>query len=157
MELYTIQMGRWRLAKALEIEFVDTTAKTAPDSIFSPTWEMVKSIKNGSVTTAEYERQYRALMTSSYKQRKAEWMKFVLKDKVAIACYCKDGAFCHRFVLRDILEKACKYHGQEFEYAGEITPDTIVNGIFVNPLRSEERRVGKECTSWCRSRWSPYH
>ena len=23
--------------------------------------------------------------------------------------------------------------------------------------RSEERRVGKECTSWCRSRWSPYH
>ena len=21
----------------------------------------------------------------------------------------------------------------------------------------EERRVGKECTSWCRSRWSPYH
>ena len=25
------------------------------------------------------------------------------------------------------------------------------------PLRSEERRVGKECTSWCRSRWSPYH
>ena len=21
--------------------------------------------------------------------------------------------------------------------------------------RSEERRVGKECTSWCRSRWSP--
>ena len=24
-------------------------------------------------------------------------------------------------------------------------------------VRSEERRVGKECTSWCRSRWSPYH
>ena len=23
--------------------------------------------------------------------------------------------------------------------------------------RSEERRVGKECTTWCRSRWSPYH
>src|SRR3546814_17189207 len=25
------------------------------------------------------------------------------------------------------------------------------------PLRSEERRVGKECVSTCRSRWSPYH
>ena len=25
------------------------------------------------------------------------------------------------------------------------------------PLRSEERRVGKECTATCRSRWSPYH
>src|SRR3546814_6397162 len=25
------------------------------------------------------------------------------------------------------------------------------------PARSEERRVGKECVSTCRSRWSPYH
>src|SRR3546814_13770759 len=24
-------------------------------------------------------------------------------------------------------------------------------------IRSEERRVGKECVSPCRSRWSPYH
>src|SRR3546814_12495308 len=24
-------------------------------------------------------------------------------------------------------------------------------------LRSEERRVGKECVSTCRARWSPYH
>src|SRR3546814_19943102 len=25
------------------------------------------------------------------------------------------------------------------------------------PVRSEERRVGKECVSTCRSRWSTYH
>src|SRR3546814_10690446 len=31
-------------------------------------------------------------------------------------------------------------------------------GIFlVAAFRSEERRVGKECVSTCRSRWSPYH
>src|SRR3546814_8173903 len=29
-------------------------------------------------------------------------------------------------------------------------------GISRSP-RSEERRVGKECVSTCRSRWSPYH
>src|SRR3546814_14250588 len=29
--------------------------------------------------------------------------------------------------------------------------DAILSG------RSEERRVGKECVSTCRSRWSPYH
>src|SRR3546814_9760290 len=28
---------------------------------------------------------------------------------------------------------------------------------WVNCCRSEERRVGKECVSTCRSRWSPYH
>src|SRR3546814_4012577 len=27
----------------------------------------------------------------------------------------------------------------------------------VHAIRSEERRVGKECVSTCRSRWSPYH
>src|SRR3546814_5328556 len=29
--------------------------------------------------------------------------------------------------------------------------------VFRLPVRSEERRVGKECVSTCRSRWSPYH
>src|SRR3546814_14219676 len=29
--------------------------------------------------------------------------------------------------------------------------------IFILRFRSEERRVGKECVSTCRSRWSPYH
>ena len=30
-------------------------------------------------------------------------------------------------------------------------------GVSSFPNRSEERRVGKECPHWCRSRWSPYH
>src|SRR3546814_5201035 len=34
--------------------------------------------------------------------------------------------------------------------SGHATVDTAVE-------RSEERRVGKECVSTCRSRWSPYH
>src|SRR3546814_18273028 len=29
--------------------------------------------------------------------------------------------------------------------------------VRVTGARSEERRVGKECVSTCRSRWSPYH
>src|SRR3546814_14673634 len=29
--------------------------------------------------------------------------------------------------------------------------------FFVSGVRSEERRVGKECVSTSRSRWSPYH
>jgi hypothetical protein len=32
--------------------------------------------------------------------------------------------------------------------------EDVVNG---ETLRSEERRVGKECRRLCRSRWSPYH
>ena len=34
-----------------------------------------------------------------------------------------------------------------------------LEGVYPNftEVRSEERRVGKECVSTCRSRWSPYH
>src|SRR3546814_18854059 len=36
--------------------------------------------------------------------------------------------------------------------------DGIMSAIDFNmTMRSEERRVGKECVSTCRSRWSPYH
>src|SRR3546814_14078637 len=41
-------------------------------------------------------------------------------------------------------------------YGGKFTPSHI--GLWQKiGLRSEERRVGKECVSTCRSRWSPYH
>src|SRR3546814_1519654 len=36
----------------------------------------------------------------------------------------------------------------------------VMDGIVLEASllhRSEERRVGKECVSTCRSRWSPYH
>src|SRR3546814_13382955 len=34
---------------------------------------------------------------------------------------------------------------------------TLALALAVTENRSEERRVGKECVSTCRSRWSPYH
>src|SRR3546814_13154126 len=44
-----------------------------------------------------------------------------------------------------------EYRNARGETKGEgRIPYTIVT-------RSEERRVGKECVSTCRSRWSPYH
>src|SRR3546814_18100079 len=33
----------------------------------------------------------------------------------------------------------------------------LLLGVAALRFRSEERRVGKECVSTCRSRWSPYH
>src|SRR3546814_18423224 len=41
----------------------------------------------------------------------------------------------------------------EARYGRDVQTDTPP----VLLVRSEERRVGKECVSTCRSRWSPYH
>src|SRR3546814_1159694 len=35
--------------------------------------------------------------------------------------------------------------------------DGLAQAHVVGEHRSEERRVGKECVSTCRSRWAPYH
>src|SRR3546814_12349947 len=40
-------------------------------------------------------------------------------------------------------------------YSIEVANENAV--LSFSLLRSEERRVGKECVSTCRSRWSPYH
>ena len=61
--------------------------------------------------------------------------------------------------------------GSEGVYVSTTSPPNPVAGeLWINPAlgnlmsywnganwRSEERRVGKECSSPCRSRWSPYH
>src|SRR3546814_18260549 len=46
---------------------------------------------------------------------------------------------------RSTIDTRAMYQGEEQELTDP------------NLARSEERRVGKECVSTCRSRWSPYH
>ena len=47
--------------------------------------------------------------------------------------------------------------GQSEDTAQTVNGQQISKRELDNLTRSEERRVGKECTSWCRSRWSPCH
>src|SRR3546814_20596590 len=54
----------------------------------------------------------------------------------------------HNLNVRPILDA----EGQE---TGDY--EVPAGGRRYRALRSEERRVGKECVSTCRSRWSPYH
>ena len=57
--------------------------------------------------------------------------------------------------VRDLKALEAADHGRAFIavlVVRKLQAKTANNGN-----RSEERRVGKECTSWCRSRWSPYH
>src|SRR3546814_17093588 len=55
---------------------------------------------------------------------------------------------------------------QSFDYSANLKSDVFGANLFTGAFarqaatqfnRSEERRVGKECVSTCRSRWSPSH
>src|SRR3546814_10051679 len=52
--------------------------------------------------------------------------------------------------IRDVLATHILKQTGSYEQASYAIQDTP-------EMRSEERRVGKECVSTCRSRWSPYH
>src|SRR3546814_8167127 len=52
--------------------------------------------------------------------------------------------------VRAIFEAVVEVARQD---GGTVQPEIMIPLAF----RSEERRVGKECVSTCRSRWSPYH
>src|SRR3546814_12949232 len=53
-----------------------------------------------------------------------------------------------------VLEKMVKRRHGQFTLTTRL-PASLTG--FSKPGRSEERRVGKECVSTCRSRWSTYH
>ena len=46
-------------------------------------------------------------------------------------------------------------HARREPMVAELAGETFRGDLW--RWRSEERRVGKECTVLCRSRWSPYH
>src|SRR3546814_12323915 len=53
-----------------------------------------------------------------------------------------------------------KVRQARFNHADQTVVEQPANGDpldYCSGLRSEERRVGKECVRTCRSRWSPYH
>src|SRR3546814_8868965 len=59
--------------------------------------------------------------------------------------------------IRKVLMHAPK---NGFFYVLDRTNGKVISAkpyVPVTWARSEERRVGKECVSTCRSRWSPYH
>ena len=59
--------------------------------------------------------------------------------------------------VKHSTKKPWRQKGTGRARAGMTSSPLWRGGGRIFPNRSEERRVGKECTSWCRSRWSPYH
>src|SRR3546814_5497190 len=80
---------------------------------------------------------------------------FFFKQKTAYEMRISDWSsdVCSSDLLWRALERLGRVRLQSRRYQGDDAEPQGRAGV----ARSEERRVGKECVSTCRSRWSPYH
>src|SRR3546814_13285107 len=89
----------------------------------------------------------------------AEWNSGAQRRAGAPGVYVNDAKVA---ALGIRVRRGCTFHGLAFNAAMDLEPFGRINpcgyaGLQVTSVRSEERRVGTECVSTCRSRWSPYH
>src|SRR3546814_5850171 len=86
---------------------------------------------------------------TAYEMRISDWSSDVCSSDLPRAVHQV------ALVRFQVLRRADGFHhpsrpdrGRRAEWLWQVEP---------GGSRSEERRVGKECVSTCRSRWSPYH
>ena len=83
-------------------------------------------------------------------------------ERSLLAEGCRDALVLWGDVLVDGHTRygICQKHGLPFQTVQNPrfrSIDDVHLWMIDQHLRSEERRVGKECVRLCRSRWSPYH
>src|SRR3546814_10491093 len=81
---------------------------------------------------------------TAYEMRISDWSSDVCSSDLSA------GGFNDEDVTGLHVGRTC---GPQFRLAAIDTLHISTSRL----ARSEERRVGKECVSTCRSRWSPYH
>src|SRR3546814_10841371 len=83
---------------------------------------------------------------TAYEMRISDWSSDVCSSDLHISGRLSDPA-----LFDDYSRQVCERTGYDVSNAAQL------QRCRSNLGRSEERRVGKECVSTCRSRWSPYH
>ena len=77
------------------------------------------------------------------------------KNEINLYCFYHIVAFLLKVEFRVIYDRYKAYAKRKARQARWVR--NAFYALVLSALRSEERRVGKECHSVCRSRWSPYH
>lgn len=90
---------------------VTFTACHERHSIFAPSWELLRAGKMGGISWQEYTERYYAEMREAYQGNPDAFRAMARRlDQVEFICWCNAKAKggrtrCHRFLLRQILEK----------------------------------------------------
>src|SRR3546814_1540143 len=103
---------------------------------------------------------------TAYEMRISDWSSDVCSSDLA----CPTSTLMEKSVIEmgqaeHSIITTCAYCGVGCSFKAEMKGQEVVRMVpwkdgqanRGHSCRSEERRVGKECVSTCRSRWSPYH
>src|SRR3989339_1061156 len=105
LRIHTVQIVVARQLKLTQDpRYLDVTVKSG-DKTFAPTWKMVMGYKQGRITREDYAREYYGMMRKSYRHHRQRWYEVLGMKEVVLACYCQADAFCHRYLLKDMLVK----------------------------------------------------
>src|SRR3546814_7768014 len=98
---------------------------------------------------------------TAYEMRISDWSSDVCSSDLDYDT--SDRLYFEPLTFEDVMEiiELEKPKGVILQFGGQ-TPLKLARaleaaGAPIIGTRSDERRVGKECVSTCRSRWSPYH
>lgn len=80
---------------------IDVTVKAG--LLVSPTWTYVMGYKNGRISAQQYTNWYLKRLEDSSEAIIA-WA-IELPDEITFLCYCRDGDFCHTYILARWLAK----------------------------------------------------
>src|SRR3546814_15289101 len=102
------------------------------------------------------------VLTHSFPTRRSSdlpAMEEAPSEEVPVACALPPGDFNQRLAWIAALNRTALLRTQREDRRLLLTYDRSQAGLVHEMVdrRSEERRVGKECVSTCRSRWAPYH
>ena len=106
MWLVKIQLSRspiWKKLPGLDITV--KSGKTLGKS-FAPTWSMVLNHKKGEMTDQEYTDLYLEILDKIDEQIYEKLYQYGTDNNgINFLCYCRDGIFCHTYLLIDYLIK----------------------------------------------------
>src|SRR3546814_9125410 len=97
---------------------------------------------------------------TAYERRISDWSSDVCSSDLGGAKFSAQAAGRVRAELGATVQQSFGMAEGLTTFTGLDEDDDTITSRQGRPTlsaRSEERRVGKECVSTCRSRWTPYH
>src|SRR3546814_8899227 len=97
---------------------------------------------------------------TAYEMRISDWSSDVCSSDLQAHLAAQDVEELRQFVKAGAAQERADAGHARIGPTGRLLGTRILHRhLHCTELadRSEERRVGKECVSTCRSRWSPYH